>query len=109
PVGLIWDRTNYSCAYDALFTSIGHIWRENPVEWTRRLSASSLLLGLWAVAATERPEYPEFARDTVRNLLHIQNPGDFPRGPRAIRLDPLFMAMTDRRSYGTATTGCEHC
>ncbi|KAJ7622008.1 hypothetical protein DFH06DRAFT_1143412 [Mycena polygramma] len=109
PVGLIWDSTNYSCAYDALFTSIGHIWTENPVEWTRRLSTSSLLLGLWAVAATERPDHPEFARDTVRNLLHIQNPADFPRGPTAIRLDPLFMAMTDRRSYGSATTGCQHC
>ncbi|KAJ7091584.1 hypothetical protein C8R44DRAFT_583657, partial [Mycena epipterygia] len=33
PVGLIWDSTNYSCAYDALFTPLACLWDENPEMW----------------------------------------------------------------------------
>ncbi|KAJ7828417.1 hypothetical protein B0H13DRAFT_1656304, partial [Mycena leptocephala] len=35
PVGLIWDSTNYSCAYDALFTSLACVWAENPELWSQ--------------------------------------------------------------------------
>ncbi|KAJ7149842.1 hypothetical protein C8R43DRAFT_887621 [Mycena crocata] len=109
PMGLIWDSTNHSCAYDALFTSLGHVWKDRPAEWTVALNTTSPLLGLWALAMTEKPDLPEHARDAVRRVLHLQDRLSFPLGPIAIRLDPLFMAMTDRRSYGAAVTYCEHC
>ncbi|KAJ6623684.1 hypothetical protein B0H10DRAFT_1786085 [Mycena sp. CBHHK59/15] len=109
PVGLIWDSTNYSCAYDALFTSLACLWSENPQLWTQRLTACSPPLGLWAAIMTENRYLPEQARDAVRRLLCSQNAADFPLGPRGINLDALFMGVTDRRSYGSAITYCEEC
>ncbi|KAJ7914148.1 hypothetical protein B0H13DRAFT_1873227 [Mycena leptocephala] len=67
PMGLIWDSTNYSCTYDAIFTPLA---------------------------------LPEEARDLVRRVLPSQNVAEFPLGPRGIKLDALFLAVTDRRSYG---------
>ncbi|KAJ7816467.1 hypothetical protein B0H13DRAFT_1923550 [Mycena leptocephala] len=109
PVGLIWDNINYSCAYDTLFTPLACLWRDNPEIWTQRLTAYSPLLGLWATVMAQNRELPENARDSVRRLLHFQNAVDYPTGPRGIKLDALFMGVTDRRSYGTAVTHCEQC
>ncbi|KAJ7695912.1 hypothetical protein B0H17DRAFT_896690, partial [Mycena rosella] len=109
PTGLIWDSTNYSCAYDALFTSMADIWKDDPVLWTQCLIRTSGLLGLWALSMTEQHDPPERSRDAVRRLLHFQDPNSFPLGPKKIRLDPLFMHMTDRRSYSSVISSCEQC
>ncbi|KAJ7883592.1 hypothetical protein B0H13DRAFT_1629001, partial [Mycena leptocephala] len=109
PVGLIWDNTNYSCGYDGLLTPLAGVWRDNPELWTQRLTDFSPLLGLWANIMRGKSHIPEEARNTVRHLLHFQNPVNFPIGPRGIKLDDLFMGVTVRRSYGDAVTGCETC
>jgi hypothetical protein len=109
PRGLVWDSTNYSCAYDALFTPLGEIFQDNPTIWREKLAACSAWLGLWAINLDQNPNAPETARDAVRRLLHFQNPTAFPIGPINIKLDSLLMAMTDRRSYGTSISQCERC
>ncbi|KAJ6486572.1 hypothetical protein DFH09DRAFT_948827 [Mycena vulgaris] len=109
PTGLIWDSTNYSCAYDSLFTTLANIWRDNPGDWTQRLVRSSALLGLWALSMTEKQDPSEHSRDAVRRILTSQNPVPFPLGPRGVKLDDLFTAMTDRRSYWSARMFCEQC
>ncbi|KAJ7832810.1 hypothetical protein B0H13DRAFT_1654042 [Mycena leptocephala] len=109
PKGLIWNSTNYSCAYDALFTPLGEILQDNPEIWKERLTACSPLLGLWALSMAESPNIPENARDSVRRLLHFQDPVSFPLGPRNIKLDSLLTSMTDRRSYGKGYSYCEKC
>ncbi|KAJ7924536.1 hypothetical protein B0H13DRAFT_1863940 [Mycena leptocephala] len=38
-----------------------------------------------------------------------QNAAEFSLGPRGIKLDALFLAATDRRSYGSAVTHCQEC
>ncbi|KAJ7740537.1 hypothetical protein B0H16DRAFT_1324298 [Mycena metata] len=109
PTGLIWDNTNYSCSYDALFTPLASIWHDNPQQWTAILSNCSALFRLWALTKLQCPHPPETARDIVRRALFYQQPSNFPTGPRNVTLDKLFMAMTDSRPYGTAATWCEQC
>jgi hypothetical protein len=36
PQGLIWDGANYSCAYDAFFSILRHLWRQDPPHWTQQ-------------------------------------------------------------------------
>ncbi|KAJ7700675.1 hypothetical protein B0H17DRAFT_1128544 [Mycena rosella] len=62
PISLIWDSTNHSCAYDAFFTSMAHIWRDDPAGWTQHLIRSSILLGVWGLLMTEQPDPPEQQR-----------------------------------------------
>ena len=33
PATVVWDRANFSCAYDALFTILYNIWHDNPAYW----------------------------------------------------------------------------
>jgi hypothetical protein len=34
PQGHIWDGENYSCAYDALFSILRHLWSRDDIKWT---------------------------------------------------------------------------
>jgi hypothetical protein len=34
PKGLVWDGTNYSCAYDAFFPILFQLWRQDPHKWS---------------------------------------------------------------------------
>ncbi|KAJ7075579.1 hypothetical protein C8R43DRAFT_966316 [Mycena crocata] len=109
PVGLIWDADNWSCGYDAFLTPLACILREDPQRWSANFTRQSGLLGLWAARMQELPAAPEIARDDIRRLLHFSNADAFPVGRRGILIDNLFMALTDRESYGSAVTYCEHC
>jgi hypothetical protein len=108
-LGLIWDSRNYSCGYDTLFTPLAMLLTENAAKWTAILSDLHPLLGLWASNINIDPTHPENARDVVRRILHWQSPESFPTGAEGIRLDDLYMATTNRVSYGNATTVCLFC
>ncbi|KAJ7171845.1 hypothetical protein C8R43DRAFT_874748 [Mycena crocata] len=109
PVGLIWDSTNWSCGYDALLTPLACLLKDDPIKWSARLGNMSALLGVWAAKMAETPTYPENARDAVRTLLRFSDAMSFPLGQRGIMLDSLFMAVTNRETYGNASTFCENC
>ena len=83
PMGLVWDKVNFSCAYDALFTILHSIWYENPVYWGNVFQdanqyLSSLSIG-FDMHLNERISM-EDARDDVRQLLHENDPLMFPTG-----------------------------
>ncbi|KAJ7914979.1 hypothetical protein B0H13DRAFT_2458344, partial [Mycena leptocephala] len=103
------DSTNYSCVYDALFTSLACVWAESPELWSQRLIDCNPLLGIWAMAMAQNSLEPERARNVVRMRLHSQDAADFPLGPRGVKLDALFMAIAEGRTYGSAKTYCEGC
>jgi hypothetical protein len=109
PVGLVWDNVNYSCGYDAFLTPLTCLWRDNPILWTEKLSRSNQILGQWEMAMTQMQDRPELARDCAREILHFQDPQKFPRGPQGLVLDSLFMAVTDRKVYGSASSFCNTC
>ena len=42
PQSLIWDGENYSCAYDALFSILRHLWSKDDIKWTSQFSTYQL-------------------------------------------------------------------
>jgi hypothetical protein len=109
PIGLIWDSRDHSCSYDALLTPLACLLKQNPGVWTDKLTECSPILGVWAMNLLQNPHQPEIARNALRTLLHLAAPQYFPMGPNPVVLDRLLMAVTSRRSYGTATRCCERC
>ncbi|KAJ7482321.1 hypothetical protein B0H11DRAFT_1723950 [Mycena galericulata] len=112
PVGLIWDNTNFSCAYDALFGIICHIWLDNILVRTAQFKAISpdlynLAKGFDSVLRGNSTL--EAVRDSVRRDLNHRSPDDFPYGQRNISVDQLATSILSDRIYGVATTRCERC
>jgi hypothetical protein len=69
PLGLIWDGTDYSCAYDALFVILYNIWAEKPRTWTKKLKSLdnqflTLLVNGFKQVLHEQNSF-EAVRDTV--------------------------------------------
>ena len=59
PVGLIWDSSDYSCAYDSVFTVLGDIWVYDPTLWSREFSlvssfANKLALGFEKISLKQK-------------------------------------------------------
>jgi hypothetical protein len=84
PLGLIWDGTDYSCAYDALFVILYNIWAEKPRIWTRKFKSLdnqylTLLVNGFKQVLHKQNSF-EAVRDTVRSKLHSTYPTRFPMG-----------------------------
>ncbi|KAF8205242.1 hypothetical protein K438DRAFT_1579668 [Mycena galopus ATCC 62051] len=112
PQGLIWDSGNYSCAYDALFTCLYQVWKDQPALWTDRLSGLSpfcanLAKGFESVL--RQTDVLEGARDSARQLLHRHNSLLFPLGPVLISLGDLVLNMFGGISWGSTTIKCTTC
>ncbi|KAF8143053.1 hypothetical protein K438DRAFT_1634372 [Mycena galopus ATCC 62051] len=112
PQGLVWDSENYSCAYDALFTCLYHMWRDQPALWTNRLSGlspfcASLAKGFESVL--HHTDVLEGARDSARELLHRHNRLLFPLGPVLINLSDLVVNMFGGICWGSTTIKCATC
>ncbi|KIM73593.1 hypothetical protein PILCRDRAFT_80959, partial [Piloderma croceum F 1598] len=84
PPGTQWDGNNYSCAYDALFTILFNIWatKLKKMEEKKFQESNQYLVTLHdgfqkylRVVSTL-----ETARDSVRTLLHKNDPVLFPSG-----------------------------
>ncbi|KAJ7131993.1 hypothetical protein C8R46DRAFT_924064 [Mycena filopes] len=109
PVGLIWDSTDYSCGYDALFTPLGHLWRSDRTTWTRQMSDLNPMLSVWCTLMKTEEANPEIPRNRIRTLLHFLDPLKFPVGPNGVLLDNLLGAVSSQESFGSAVTYCEAC
>ena len=83
PSGIIWDRENYSCAYDALFTVLWNIWLAGPTKWTTRFVTSSGKmddLGKGFKDVENGILTIERLQNNIRQDLHHQFPDIFPYG-----------------------------
>ena len=96
PPGTQWDGNNYSCAYDALFTILFNIWATKPKKWKKIFQESNQYLStlhdgfqkyLRGVSTLEA------ARDSVRTLLHENNPVLFPSGHTGCSVSALSTQM----------------
>ncbi|KAJ6464410.1 hypothetical protein C8R45DRAFT_840437 [Mycena sanguinolenta] len=112
PVGTVWDRNDYSCAYDALFTCLYDMWDDFRPMWTERLGA----LGLYGKQLCTKFESVhggkqalDTARDKIREVLTDLEPHYFPRGRTLTALDRLTTAMFGANSWGRITTICTKC
>jgi hypothetical protein len=84
PVGLIWDSTNYSCAYDSLLSILYDIWKHNPFMW----NVNANYLGAEKLSYLDKSfnnvlqsnQSLEEARDDLRKILHEKDSLHFPNG-----------------------------
>ncbi len=84
PKGTIWDAQNWSCSYDALFTILWNMWREDHQAIAtqdaimQNLNFHTLIEGFVHHEAGNATL--DQARNTVRNRLNAQNAQKFPWG-----------------------------
>ncbi|KAJ7318343.1 hypothetical protein DFH08DRAFT_714817 [Mycena albidolilacea] len=112
PVGLMWDRVNYSCAYDTLFVRLYHIWNGHGPLWTNRFASvteytDQLGKGFESYALKTRTS--ETVRDQVRRSLATANPTGFPNGPEFTFLYMLTDTMFGSCFWGRETLKCLKC
>jgi hypothetical protein len=80
PKGFIWDAQNWSCAYDSLFTILLAIWNEDPSSWKKRfksINKTLQILSLGFKRSNNNTRDLETVRNTIRHLLHQDNPKYF--------------------------------
>ncbi|KAJ6536056.1 hypothetical protein B0H19DRAFT_1317633 [Mycena capillaripes] len=112
PVGLIWNSTDWSCAYDTLLTILGNLWMEDNNRWTNSFAYLSDHLGNFATAMSsvrDRRITFEAARNIVRRELHRVEPNYFPYGQMGASIDRLANNLLPSKFYGIGRQICEVC
>ncbi|KAJ7028864.1 hypothetical protein C8F04DRAFT_963572 [Mycena alexandri] len=113
PVGFVWDAVDHSCGYDATFTILTNIWRENPHHWSLTFGAMSPLLSRFVIVIQEAADgliTIESARDTLRQEMHLLHPADFPYGPVGTTIDKIVSVLVDvNQTHAIGRHVCRNC
>ena len=114
PLGLKWDGTNWSCAYDSLFVILYHIWSQDPQIWTQTLSNinDSYLRPLSNGFSQVRSGQLSFEqlRDFIRDKLYAADPDMFPKGPVGTSVASLASTLFKlNRIVASAQQQCPQC
>jgi len=93
PLGLIWDSSNYSCAYDAILTILRNIWILDPKHWDHFFKESNSqylrILGLELQKNLNGMCSLENICDNIRHILHQTNSSAFPYGTRGTSIESM--------------------
>lgn len=110
-VVLSWDRNNWSCAYDSLFTMLFGIWNEKPSYWNKIFKSQSLyvqeLVKGFQQFRVGKLSFND-VRDKVRLLLHNSKPLSFPNGHHFASVNELARVLLDS-VFPPAWTSCPLC
>ncbi|KAJ7037570.1 hypothetical protein C8F04DRAFT_952489 [Mycena alexandri] len=113
PVGFVWDAVDHSCGYDATFTILANIWRENPHRWALTFGAMSPLLSHFALLLQEAAGgliTLEIARDTLRQEMHILQPANFPYGQVGTTIDRVISVLVPViQTHAVGRHNCGSC
>ncbi|KAJ7923979.1 hypothetical protein B0H13DRAFT_1602143, partial [Mycena leptocephala] len=106
------DCVNYSCAYDALFTGLYHIWHGHGPLWTNRFASITTYtnqLGQGFECYSLKTRTLETVRNQVRSSLAAANPAGFSSGPVFTYIYMLTDAMFGNSFWGKDTIKCLTC
>jgi hypothetical protein len=112
PEGIIWDRVDYSCAYDSLLVVLYHMWKTDPVYWQRYMANKGIVLktinrvfdliyrGVYRI---------ETGRDEIRISLRNMYPDRFPAGSQGIFISDLIPRVFPEDACGNSVLSCSGC
>ena len=113
PLGLTWDRENYSCGYDSLLVILFDIWKDNPQVWSGVFRGLNRHCALWSQGfdnIIKGSTTFEQVRDDWRYVLHTTDPVMFPRGTHGISVAGLaeeILKVTE--SIASSQHQCSTC
>ncbi|KAJ7083509.1 hypothetical protein C8R43DRAFT_909494 [Mycena crocata] len=110
--GLKWDQSDFSCAYDALFSPLYTIWEEHGPRWSELFGETGYYLHELAKGFKSFRSGTgklETARDHVRQQLHTEAPILFPVGQVLTSIDDLALRMFGEQDWGNTVTKCTRC
>ncbi|KAJ6528833.1 hypothetical protein B0H19DRAFT_896806, partial [Mycena capillaripes] len=106
------DSSNYSCAYDATFTILSNVWREDPNKWTAYFIYMGGLMGELALllqSVVEGRISLEEARNLVRRSMNRAKPEYFPYGPAMSSIDRVAEVIMPSKYYAAGRQSCHGC
>lgn len=112
--GLQWDSTNWSCAYDAVFTVFWNAFKDRGVPWTMSIAPENELMHLVShnMAQITSPALQLLSlRNVVRDILFGLQPATFPRQGTSVTAvgDVLRFLFTRRTAFGASEVHCAGC
>jgi hypothetical protein len=113
PLGLKWDKDNYSCGYDSLLVILFDIWKDNPDVWSdvlRDMNTHGALLSQAFDNMFKGLTTFEEVRDEWRNVLHITDPLKYPTGTHGISVASLAEELLHKtESIASSQHQCSRC
>jgi hypothetical protein len=114
PPGLEWDKTNYSCAYDAFFGILYNIWAQDPIKWSEEFNyINEEYIGVLSDGfklVLQGDVSLEDVRDCLRIQLHELNSEMFPMGENGASVGDLAFAMlASDKTLAESQRLCSEC
>ncbi|KAJ7133229.1 hypothetical protein C8R44DRAFT_565621, partial [Mycena epipterygia] len=108
PVGTTWDCINYSCAYDAIVSTLYNIWQDDGAKWCTRFKDVGEHAGILA-EAFESGSNLNAARDIMRTSLRLEFPTIFRSGHYLTNIDDLAEKLFGAEAWGSSEIKCTRC
>lgn len=104
-IGLAWDNTNWSCAYDSVLQAVYLLW----IDGQTRVYNNEPLRNAF-VAIKDRQRTFEDVRDEFRLAAHTDDPQRFPTGRSCIDVYDVVKRIVSESNIGFALiTECAEC
>jgi hypothetical protein len=112
PRGIVWDRIDYSCAYDALLVILYDMWMSDPVYWQTVVARHGGMLesvGNMFAEVSKKVYTIEDGRDVIRSQLRQLYPDMFPAGSGGIFISDLVPKIIPETICGNSKVHCSLC
>ncbi|KAL1945776.1 hypothetical protein VTO73DRAFT_1778 [Trametes versicolor] len=112
--GLVWDRENWSCAYDSVLTIMLNLYLDFGSDWFATLAATNTYMDIVRArlaANITDTGVAEAWRDVLRDVLSTVHPTRFPRQGRSMAAvsDVLACLFYCPRLFGQSSMTCRFC
>lgn len=112
PVGILWDRIDYSCAYDSLLVVLYNLWMSDQPYWNRVLSLYGGLcetLSKLLLSIEDKQMTVKLARDSIKLALRDRDPDLFRAGTGGVFISELVPCLLPDIECGLSVVSCDSC